>query len=274
MVEGLDIRVFVGFTDRQVPVDFVEGGHAFFADGVGGADGLAAAADTAAGAGHDFDKVIGTDTFFYLFHDGAGIFEGMGYGDMHLAVGQAYGGFFDAVKAAYIHEFDFFEGLAGDFFVDGAQGCFHHAAGSAEDGAGAGGEAQGTVKVVFRQFADGQAYVFDEFDELAGGQHNVHIAVAVAAHFGAGGLKFFGGAGHDGDGDDFLWRKPCFFGVVGFGDGAEHAHGGFGRGKVVYAGGEVFFHVVDPAGAAGGHHGQYAAVFQTVQEFVAFFHDG
>ena len=274
MVEGLDIRVFVGFTDRQVLVDFVEGGHAFFADGVGGADGLAAAADTAAGAGHDFDKVIGAGALFYLFHDDAGVFEGMGNGDVHVASGQADGAFFDAVKAAHVHEFEFFEGLAGDFFVDGAQGRFHDASGSAEDGASAGGEAQGAVKVVFGELADGQAHVFDEFDELAGGQHNVHIAVAVATHFGAGGFKFFGGAGHDGDGDDFLRRKAGFFGVVGLGDGAEHAHGRFCRGEVVDTGREVFFHVVDPAGAAGGHHGEGAAVFEAVEEFVGFFHDG
>ena len=140
MVEGLDIWVFVGFTDRQVLVDFVEGSYAFFADGVGGADRLAAAADTATGAGHDFDKVIGTDTLFYLFHDDAGVFEGMGNGDVHVASGQADGAFFDAVKAAHVHEFEFFEGLAGDFFIDGAKGRFHDASGSAEDGAGAGGE--------------------------------------------------------------------------------------------------------------------------------------
>ncbi len=206
MVEGLDIRVFVGLADRQVLVYFVEGGHAFFANGVGGADGLAAAADTAAGAGHDFDKVVGTDTLFDLFHDGAGIFEGMGNGDAHVTAGQADGAFFDAVKAAHVQEFELFEGLAGDFFVDGAQGCFHDAAGSAEDGAGAGGEAQGAVKVVFGELPDRQAHVFDEFDEFAGSQHNVHIAAAVAAHFGAGGFKFFGGAGHDGDGDDFRRR--------------------------------------------------------------------
>ena len=46
MVEGLDIRVFMGFTDGQVPVDFVEGGHAFFADGIGGADWRGGARET------------------------------------------------------------------------------------------------------------------------------------------------------------------------------------------------------------------------------------
>lgn len=38
--------------------------------------------------------------------------------------------------------------------------------------------------------------------------------------------------------------------------------------------GEMLFHIVDPARAAGGHHRQSAAILQTVKEFGALFHDG
>jgi hypothetical protein len=53
--------------------------------------------------------------------------------------------FLDALEAADAVEFDIHQRLAGVQFVGGADGRFHHAAGGAEDGAGAAGFAQRMV---------------------------------------------------------------------------------------------------------------------------------
>ena len=88
----------MGFADGQGAVNLVEGSHAFLADGVGRADGLAAATDAAAWAGHDFDEVIGAGALLDLFHDAAGIAQRMGNADADLAPVDVYAAFFDAFE--------------------------------------------------------------------------------------------------------------------------------------------------------------------------------
>ena len=272
-VKGLDFRVFMRLADGQVFIDFVESRHAFFADGVRGADRLSASADAAAGAGHDFDEVVRAGSLPDLLHDDAGVPQGMSYGDTDFPAVQRHGAFLDSVESADIVEVEFFQCFAGDFFVDRAQGRFHDAACGAEDRAGAGAGAERAVKVALRQIAEGKTDVFDELDELARGEDDIDVLHAVASHFRPGGFKFLGGTRHDGHGDDLADVDAGLFRIICFGDGAEHAHGGFCRGQMVAAVREMLFHIVDPAGTAGGHHGQGAAVLQAVEEFRAFFHD-
>lgn len=57
-VEYLQHGIFVRLADRQIPVNLVECLHALLLDGIRRADGLAAAADAAAGAGHDLDEIV------------------------------------------------------------------------------------------------------------------------------------------------------------------------------------------------------------------------
>ena len=49
LVDGLDLRVLMAFAQGQAPVDLIQGLDTGVPDGVVGADGLSAAADTAAG---------------------------------------------------------------------------------------------------------------------------------------------------------------------------------------------------------------------------------
>lgn len=126
------------FAQRQAAVNLVEGGHALFADGVGRTDGLAAATDAAAWAGHDFDEVIGAGALLDLFHDAAGIAQCMGNADADLTPVDVYAAFLDAFEAADFVERKFFECLASEFFVDCAQGSFHDTASCAEDSSGTG----------------------------------------------------------------------------------------------------------------------------------------
>ena len=67
----------VAVADPQVvlPVDLVEGGHAGLHRLHVGADGLAAAVDASAGAGHDLDEVQVLAAGLELFHELAGLAE-------------------------------------------------------------------------------------------------------------------------------------------------------------------------------------------------------
>ena len=56
LVDGLDLRVLMGFCGGAGSRRPCTGGHALPRTALVGADGLSAAADTAAGAGHDLNE--------------------------------------------------------------------------------------------------------------------------------------------------------------------------------------------------------------------------
>ena len=264
----------MGFSVGEMAVDFVKRLDARLPDGIGGADGLAAAADAAAGAGHNLDEGIIAGAGFQPFHHLPSGQKRVNDGYLHGFIIELNDGFFDVIKAAHRLKFQWLGLMSGEFFIYGSQCRFHDAAGGAEDRARAGSCAQRRIEIAFWQMVEVQAYVLDQFDEFPGGEHRVYVLMPVAPHFRTGGLEFLRRAGHDGDGKDAIQRNAHRFGVVGLGDGPEHAHGGFCRGEVGEEFGVVFFDEIDPAGAAGGNHGEDTACGEAVNEFGAFLHDG
>ena len=92
--------------------------------------------------------------------------------------------------------------------------------------------------------------------------------------FGTVGLKLLGGTGHYGHDDDIAGIQILALGVVGL----DHRAGHFVR-RLAGAQVRQEFRIVmlaelDPAGGAGGDHGQHAAVSHTVDQLVRFFHNG
>ncbi len=274
LVERDDVRVLVGFPIGEPFVNLVERFDAFFADFVGGVIGLSAAADAAAGAGHDLDEVVVAFAFLEAVHHLARVEERMADRDLDFSHAEVVGCFLDAREPAHVVEFQRLRLFARNFFVNGAERRFHDAARRAEDCAGAGACAERAVKLAFRQVFEGKADVADQLDEFAGGQHSVHVAHSVAANFRTRRLEFLRGAGHDGDGKDILDRDARVLRVISLGNRAEHGHRGFRRGKVRQKLRIVLFDEIDPAGAAGSHHRHDAAVLDAVQQLRAFLHDG
>ncbi|MPM63509.1 hypothetical protein SDC9_110389 [bioreactor metagenome] len=110
--------------------------------------------------------------------------------------------------------------------------------------------------------------------QLPGSKVGVYIAVAFAAHFRPDNLELLCRTRHDGYHEDVLRIQTVLFGKVGLGYGALHLVRALAAGEV---GDEVLmemFAVLDPAGAAGGDHGEHAAVLNALQELGALFHDG
>ena len=75
--------------------------------------------------------------------------------------------------------------------VDGAQRGFHNTARDAEDVGGAGGEAQGIVKLSVGQAGKVDTGGFDHAGQLAGCEDGVHVGITVVLHLGALNLVFF-----------------------------------------------------------------------------------
>src|SRR5699024_6014735 len=180
-------RVLVALTQRQGPVDLVQGLDAGVPDGVVGADGLTAAADAAAGAGHDLDEDVVGLAALHPADDLLGVLQAVGDGYLQRGAVEVNGGLLDGVDvAADVCELQTGQSLAGVHLIGGTQGGLHHAAGGAEDGAGAGADAQGGVKLALRQHGQVQTLVADQLGQLTGGEDIVHVPVAVPAQLRTG----------------------------------------------------------------------------------------
>ena len=167
--------------------------------------------------------------------------------------------------------------MAGDHEVGAAQRRVHDAAGGAEDHRRAGTGAQGAVEL--RLFHDGGIDLLapQHADELAGGQHHVHVRIAAGTvQVGDGPLRLLGGAGHDGHHIDVVGIHPQLLGKVALGHRAEHGLGRLGGGQIGGVFRELALHEPHPAGAAGGEHGPLVlvAVGEPLQKLRALLHDG
>ena len=201
---------------------------------------------------------------------------GCAVGDGHLDVhtGHLYGGFLDALQAPHGGIFNGLQILALQHVRHGAQRRLHHAAGDAEDHRRAGGVAQHIVEGLIRQVYIIDGRLADHAGQLTGGDIGVHIPVAVPAHFRPGDLELLGGTGHDGHHENVLGIQAVFLRKVGLGDGALHLVGALAAGQV---GNEILMEmlaILDPARAAGGDHGQHAALLDPLDELRAFLHNG
>ncbi len=177
---------------------------------------------------------------------------------------QIIGCFFDAVKAADFRKFQRLRFLTGDFFIHCAQRSFHDAARGAKNGSRAGTRAERGIKVAGSKILKRNSHVFDEFNKFPSRENNINVRLTAATHFRASCFKFFRGAGHDGDGYNVVRRDSGLFRIVGFGNGAKHAHGRLGCGKMRQQFAIMLLNEIDPAGAAGSDHGKGTIISQTV----------
>ena len=198
----------------------------------------------------------------------------MNDGDLDRFIADVDGGFLEIIKAANRLKFERLRFAAGELFVDGPERRFHDAAGHAEDRARARAGAERRIKFAFRQILEIQADVFDELYQLARRQYGVYVWMPVASHLRARRFKFFRGAGHDGDGKDPFDGNAHRLGVIGLGNGAEHAHRRFSGREMGKQLGVMFFDEIDPARAARSQHGKDTAVLQAINKLGSFFHNG
>ena len=87
----------------------------------GGLDGLAAAVDAAAGAGHDLDEVILLFALAHHVQHLAGVGGAADHADPHGQAGHLVGGFLHALGAAHVGKLQLVQGLAGQGLHGGAQ---------------------------------------------------------------------------------------------------------------------------------------------------------
>ena len=91
-------------------------------------------------------------------------------------------------------------------------------------------------------------------DKLAGGEHDVYIMSAAAAHREERCFTFLGNTGHDGDRADFLRLEAFLLCKEGFGQRTKNLLRRFRGRKVRYEVRIFFVHIAYPARAAGGEH--------------------
>ena len=111
-----------------------------FTDSCGRSERLTAAANTAARAAHDFDKLVICFSGTNLVHQYTGIFQTVGNGNLNRCSIQVEGRFFNALMTAASGEIQAFRLFAGDYLVYCTDSRFHNAAGGAEDSACAGAQ--------------------------------------------------------------------------------------------------------------------------------------
>ena len=135
-VNGLNVGILMALAQGQALVQIVEGLDAGLARFVIGADGLSAAADAAAGAGHDLDEEIVGLAVLDPADDLLGVLQAVDHRHLEGGAVQIDSGLLDAAHlAADRLEFQPGQFLLGVELIGGAQGGLHDAAGGAEDGA-------------------------------------------------------------------------------------------------------------------------------------------
>ena len=156
VVDLLDGRVLVRLAELLAAVDRIQR-RGPLAEQFGiehveafGRIGLAAAADAAAGAGHDLDHVERLLAGLDLVEQHLGVGQAVGHADVDVVLADGHVGLAEPFHGADLGEFQPVGRLAGDQLGGGAERGFHHAAGGAEDVAGAAGHAQRGVELARR----------------------------------------------------------------------------------------------------------------------------
>ena len=281
VVDFFDQRVLMALTKHHARVFAVQGlgalcGYALEVADDGRLNRLSAAIDAAAGAGHDLDEVILFLPSAHLVQNNLCIGGSAEHADPDWCSSDLVLCFFDAVGASHLMEFQLLQLLAGQHLGGRAEGCLHHAAGSAEDMGRAGGNAQGPVKVFLRQVVEQKSRPLEHPPQLSGGNGAVHIrdAFSRAAHVVPGDLKLLGRAGHGRHHIDVFRVKAHLFGVIALGHGAEHLHGTLAAGEIRDEIRMEGLTVLNPARTAAGEKRQLPAVKLSLQEFRGLLHDG
>ena len=141
---------------------------------------LAAAADTAAGAGHDFDEGIVFESVFLdeVVDESPGIGKTADGCDVDDEMAEDDRRLLDALQAAYRFKGD--EVLrcrtAGEHVVGRTNGRFHNAAGVAENTAAAGGRAKGLVELAVFQAVEVDVFFLNPLGQFPRRDTDIGIA--------------------------------------------------------------------------------------------------
>ena len=103
--------------------------------------------------------------------------------------------------------------------------------------------------------------------QLLRGDDEIDQTLAVLFELGAGSLELLGRAGHDGDGVNVLALELLTD------QRAEHLHRGARGGDLRHEVRVGLLHVLNPAGAAGGEHGELVAALELLEELGGLLHD-
>lgn len=275
VVEHVHQRVLVGLLDGHAAVRFVQSLSAGLCPAhLGAVDRLAAAHDASAGAGHDLNEVVLLLAGFHGLQHLPGVCQTGSHADLHIQTVVGNAEFPDALIAPCAALRDRTQGCRVVALDQTAQNRFRHAAGSAEDHAAAGADAEGHIAGFGRKRLKVDAVGVDHPDQLGGGEHVIRVLPLVGVALLALRLHFLGGTGHDGDYDGLFPLGVGLVPVVILQDCGEH---GLRR----TAGGDIFLefrilvlHELDPRGAAGGHQWQIGASLDPLQKFRGLFHNG
>src|SRR6056297_1091025 len=117
VVQFCDGRVLVGFSDLFRFIDVVYPVGPLLKDLPVKTVRLSAAADTTAGTGHDFDKVVEDLATIYLFDEFSGVLPAIGDGYLEFSPVEVDRSFFDAFQASCGVKIDLRKGLSGSKFI-------------------------------------------------------------------------------------------------------------------------------------------------------------
>jgi hypothetical protein len=212
-VELLDVRVLAGNAFFRFPVQFVQVFAAFPGQFFAGVDGLSATAAAAAGAGHDFHKVVLHVAVADGVHQGPRVGEAAGHGQAQGLARQGGGAFAPepgVVGPGFPREERIRIGvLAFQCDVGVAHGRFHDAARRTEDDGAARALAHGSIK----RFRLERRYIYvGHMEHAVQRARREDIVRVVQIRFGVdfrhGAFVFFRHAGHNGHVDDFFGSTP------------------------------------------------------------------
>ena len=226
IIERLDVGVVVGAAFDFALVLGVESLHALFEQGcVAVEEGLTAAVDAAAGAGHDLDRLETVLVSSDHLEDLAGVAQSGADGDVDGFSGSDLDlCLFDSIESADGAEVDgiAFEVLAVEHIVDGAAGGLKHTAGDTEDVSGTGGVAERIVVLFVVHIGEVDSSLLEHTAKLAGGDDVIDVTDSAGSELGTGGLVFLRLTGHNGNHDKIFGLHADLLGVVALGDGTEH----------------------------------------------------
>ena len=167
-----------------------------------------------------------------------------------------------------------FKGYICNDFCGSTDSGFHNATGCTEDSACAGAHTDRHIVCFIGKSAEVDASLLDHLRQFSGGDGNVYVRHAcgilmISLHF-----KFLCSTRNAGHNEYVLGINAHLLCIVGLIDGAEHLLRRFAGREIVGHLGEIVFAELDPTGRAGSDHGQFAAVLETVNQFMGFFHNG
>ena len=227
---------------------------------------LARAADAAGAAGHNFDKVKVFASGLDLVDELLGVEKTVAHRNADRPLADEHARHTHAFHAAKTGIFNGHRRVFRFVRAAAARDRFRHAAGRAEDDAGAGRDAERHVHRFVFQIGEVDAaflYHVDEFDRR---EHGVHVGLAVVGELLALRLALLRGAGHDGNVVDLAAVAVLL--IVIAQHGGEHLHRRLAGGDVAEKLGALILHILDPRRAAGGEHRERAAVFEPVHKLL------